>query len=77
MISIIALIYMVIGIMFVVPLFIIGLKVGDCLDQFDEDKITELSTMLGIGISFLLNIIIWPYWLVKSVYEIYFKPDED
>ena len=77
MISIIALIYMVIGIMFVVPLFIIGLKVGDCLDQFDEDKITELSTMLGIGISFLLNIIIWPYWLVKSVYEIYFEPDED
>ena len=77
MISIIALIYMVIGTMFVVPLFIIGLKVGDCLDQFDEDKITELSTMLGIGISFLLNIIIWPYWLVKCVYEIYFEPDED
>ena len=77
MISIIALIYMVIGIMFVVPLFIIGLKVGDCLDQIDEDKITELSTMLGIGIGFLLNIIIWPYWLVKSVYEIYFEPDED
>ena len=77
MISIIALIYLVIGIMFVVPLFIIGLKVGDCLDQIDEDKITELSTMLGIGISFLLNIIIWPYWLVKSVYEIYFEPDED
>ena len=77
MIGIIALIYLVIGIMFVVPLFIIGLKVGDCLDRFDEDKITELSTMLGIGISFLLNIIIWPYWLVKSVYEIYFEPDED
>ena len=77
MITIIALIYMVIGIMFVFPLFIIGLKVGDCLDHFDEDKIAELSTMLGIGFGFLLNIIIWPYWLVKCVYDVYLKPDED
>ena len=77
MITIIILIYMVIGIMFVFPLFIIGLKVGDVLDQFDEDEIAEISKMLGIGIGFLLNIIIWPYWLVKCVYEIYFKPDED
>ena len=77
MITIIILIYMVIGIMFVFPLFIIGLKVGDGLDQFDEDEIAEISKMLGIGIGFLLNIIIWPYWLVKCVYEIYLKPDED
>ena len=77
MISIIALIYLVIGIMFVVPIFIIGLKVGDALDRLDEDKITDGATMLGIGISFLLNIIIWPYWLVKWVYELYLKPDED
>ena len=77
MISIIALIYLVIGIMFVVPIFIIGLKVGDDLDRLDEDKITDGATMLGIGISFLLNIIIWPYWLVKWVYELYLKPDED
>lgn len=77
MITIIILIYMVIGIMFVFPLFIIGLKVGDCLDQFDEDEIAEISKMLGIGIGFLLNIIIWPYWLVKCVYDIYFEPDED
>ena len=77
MITIIALIYMMIGIMFVFPLFIIGLKVGDCLDHFDEDKIAELSTMLGIGFGFLLNIIIWPYWLVKCVYDVYLKPDED
>ena len=77
MITIIILIYMVIGIMFVFPLFIIGLKVGDGLDQFDEDEIAEISKMLGIGVGFLLNIIIWPYWLAKCVYEIYFKPDED
>ena len=77
MITIIILIYMVIGIMFVTPLFIIGLKVGDSLDQLDEDKITEISTMLEIGIGFLLNIIIWPYWVVMCVYEVYFKPDED
>ena len=77
MISIIALIYMVIGIMFVVPLFIIGLKVGDCLDRLDEDKITDGATMLGIGVGFLLNIIIWPYWLVKYVYDVYLEPDED
>ena len=77
MITIIILIYMVIGIMFVFPLFIIGLKVGDDLDRLDEDKITDGATMLGIGIGFLLNIIIWPYWLVKCVYEIYLKPDED
>ena len=77
MITIIILIYMVIGIVFVLPLFILGLKVGDCLDQFDEDEIAELSRMLVIGIGFLLNIIIWPYWLVKCVYEAYFKPDED
>ena len=77
MITIIALIYMVIGIMFVFPLFIIGLKVGDDLDHFDEYEIAELSTMLGIGVGFLLNIIIWPYWLVKCVYDVYLKPDED
>ena len=77
MLTIIALIYMVIGIMFVFPLFIIGLKVGDDLDHFDEDEIAEISTMLGIGIGFLLNIIIWPYWLVNLIYEVYLKPDED
>ena len=77
MITIIILIYMVIGIVFVLPLFTIGLKVGDGLDRLDEDKIAEISTMLGMGIGFLLNIIIWPYWLVKCVYEIYLKPDED
>ena len=77
MITIIALIYMVIGIVFVLPLFTIGLKVGDGLDRLDEDKIAEISTMLGMGIGFLLNIIIWPYWLVKCVYEIYLEPDED
>ena len=77
MISIIALIYMAIGIVFVLPLFTIGLKVGDALDRLDEDKIAEISTLLGIGIGFLLNIIIWPYWLVKCVYDIYFEPDED
>ena len=77
MITIIILIYMVIGIMFIIPLFIIGLKVGDCLDQFDENDIAEISTMLWIGIRFLLNIIIWPYWLVKWVYEVYLNPDED
>ena len=77
MITIIALIYMAIGIMFVIPLFIIGLKVGDCLDQFDENDIAEISTMLWIGIRFLLNIIIWPYWLVKWVYEVYLNSDED
>ena len=77
MITIIILIYMVIGIMFVVPLFIIGLKVGDGLDRLDEDEIAEISTMLGIGIGFLLNIIIWPYWLVKCVYDVYLKADED
>lgn len=77
MITIIALIYMAIGIVFVIPLFIVGLKVGDDLDQFDEDEIAEISTMLGIGIRILRNIIIWPYWLVKMVYEVYLKPDED
>lgn len=76
MITIIILIYMAIGIMFVVPLFIVGLKVGDDLDQFDEDEIAEISTMLGLGIGFLLNIIVWPYWLVKCVCEI-LEPDED
>lgn len=77
MITIIALIYMAIGIVFVIPLFIVGLKVGDDLDQFDEDEIAEISTMLGIGIRILRNIIIWPYWLVKMVYNVYLKPDED
>ena len=77
MITIIALIYMAIGIVFVIPLFIVGLKVGDDLDQFDEDEIAEISTMLGIGIRILRNIIIWPYWLVKLMYEVYLKPDED
>ena len=77
MITIIALIYMAIGIVFVIPLFILGLKVGDDLDQFDEDEIAEISTMLGIGIRILRNIIIWPYWLVKLMYEVYLKPDED
>ena len=77
MITIIILIYMAIGIMFVTPLFVIGLKVGDGLDRLDEDKITDGAILLGIGIGFLLNIIIWPYWLVKCVYDIYLEPDED
>ena len=77
MITIIILIYMVIGIMVAVPFFIIGLKFGDSLDQFDEDKITDSATMLGFGIGALVGVIIWPYWIAICVYETYLKPDED
>ena len=77
MITIIVLIYMVIGIMVAVPFFIIGLKFGACLDRFDEDKITDSATMLGFGLGALVGVIIWPYWIAICVYETYFKPDED
>ena len=77
MITIIILIYMVIGIMVAVPFFIIGLKFGDNLDQFDEDKITDSATMLGFGIGALVGVIIWPYFIAIGVYEAYLKPDED
>ena len=77
MITIIALIYMAIGIMVAVPFLIIGLKFGDSLDRFDEDKITDSATMLGFGLGALVSVIIWPYWLVKCVYDVYLKPDED
>ena len=77
MITIIILIYMVIGIMVAVPFFIIGLKFGDSLDQFDEDKITDSATMLGFGLGALVGVIIWPYWIAICVYETYLKPDED
>ena len=77
MITIIILIYMVIGIVFVLPLFTIGLKFGNSMDWLDEDKIPDSAIMLGFGIGALVSVIIWPYWLVKCVYEIYLKPDED
>ena len=76
MITIIILIYMVIGIMVAVPFFIIGLKFGDSLDQFDEDKITDSATMLGFGIGALVGVIIWPYFIAICVYEAYLKPDK-
>ena len=77
MITIITLIYMVIGIMVAIPLAIIGLKFGNYLDLLDEDKILDISAMLKIGIGALVSIIIWPYWVVSCVYEAYLKPDED
>lgn len=77
MITIIILIYMVIGIMIAVPFLIIGLKLGDSLDRFDEDKITDSATMLGFGLGALVSVIIWPYFVAVCVYEAYFKPDED
>ena len=77
MTSIIILIYMVIGIMVAVPFFIIGLKFGDSLDRFDEDKITDSATMLGFGIGALVGVIIWPYFIAICVYEAYLKPDKD
>ena len=77
MITIIILIYMVIGIMVAVPFSIIGLKFGNRLDRLDEDKILDTSTMLGFGIGALVSVIIWPYWLMIGVYEAYLKPDED
>ena len=77
MIAIIILIYMVIGIMVAIPLSIIGLKFGDCLDWLDEDKIPDSAIMLGFGIGALVSVIIWPYWVVICVYEAYLKPDED
>ena len=77
MITIIILIYMVIGIMVAVPFFMIGLKFGDSLDQFDEDKITDSATMLGFGIGALVGVIIWPYFIAICVYEAYLKPDKD
>ena len=77
MITIIILIYMVIEIMVAVPFFIIGLKFGDSLDRFDEDKITDSATMLGFGIGALVGVIIWPYFIAICVYEAYLKPDKD
>ena len=77
MITIIILIYMVIGIMVAVPFFIIGLKFGSGLDRFDEDKITDSATMLGFGIGALVGVIIWPYFIAICVYEAYLKPDKD
>ena len=77
MITIIILIYMVIGIMVAIPLTIIGLKFGNSLDWLDEDKIPDSAIMLGFGIGALVSVIIWPYWVVICVYEAYLKPDED
>ena len=77
MITIIILIYMVIGIMVAVPLSIIGLKFGDGLDWLDEDKIPDSAIMVGFGLGALVSVIIWPYWIVICVYEAYLKPDED
>ena len=77
MITIIILIYMVIGIMVAIPLTIIGLKFGNSMDWLDEDKIPDSSIMLGFGIGALVSVIIWPYWVVICVYEAYLKPDED
>ena len=77
MITIIILIYMVIGIMVAIPLSIIGLKFGNSLDWLDEDKIPDSAIMLGFGIGALVSVIIWPYWVVICVYEAYLKPDED
>ena len=77
MIAIIILIYMVIGIMVAIPLAIIGLKFGNSLDWFDEDKIPDSAIMLGFGIGALVSVIIWPYWVVICVYEAYLKPDKD
>ena len=77
MITIIILIYMVIGIMVAVPFFIIGLKFGDSLDWLDEDKIPNSAIMLGFGIGALVGVIIWPYFIAICVYEAYLKPDED
>ena len=77
MITIIILIYLVIGIMVSVPFSIIGLKFGHCLDRFDEDNITDSATMLGFGLGALVSVIIWPYWVAICVYEIYLNSDED
>ena len=77
MFTIIALIYLVIGIMVAAPFSIIGIKFGDFLDRFDEDKITDSATMLGFGLGALVSVIIWPYWVAIGVYEAYFKSDED
>ena len=77
MITIIILIYMVIGIMVAVPFFMIGLKFESSLDRFDEDKITDSATMLGFGIGALVGVIIWPYFIAICVYEAYLKPDKD
>ena len=77
MITIIILIYMVIGIMVAVPFFIIGLKFGDCLDRSADAKLTDSATMLGFGIGALVGVIIWPYFIAIGVYEAYLKPDKD
>ena len=77
MITIIILIYMVIGIMVAIPLTIIGLKFGNSLDWLDDDKIPDSAIMLGFGIGALVSVIIWPYWVVICVYEAYLKPDKD
>ena len=77
MITIIILIYMVIGIMVAVPFFFFFFKFGDSLDRFEEDKITDSATMLGFGLGALVGVIIWPYFIAICVYEAYLKPDED
>ena len=77
MITIIILIYMVIGVMVSIPLTVIGLKCTNYLDQFNEDEIMDNCRLLGIGLGALASIMIWPYWLIVGMYEAYLKPDED
>ena len=77
MITIIILIYLVIGIMVTAPFFIIEIKFGDFLDLFEEYEITDTLTMLEFGIGALVSVIIWPYWVVLYVCEECLKPDKD
>lgn len=65
-------IYLIIGIITMVP-YIYGGARYEGREQLDDEEIRSASFMLGVGLGAVWTIVIWPCWIAYIIYRTYFK----
>lgn len=70
MLFVFALIYMVVGIVYVTPLAVIGSDyITSHINENDMDGMTRL--MMGVGV--LVQVLLWPLWMIYTIYVLYIE----
>ena len=66
-------IYLVIGIVTVIPYLYAGAAKRH--SEIAEEDLGDNGVMFGLGLGALLNVIVWPYWIGYVIYRVHFVND--
>ncbi len=66
-------IYLIIGIITVIPYLYVGVAEGH--SEIAEEDLGDNAVIFGLGLGVLLNVIVWPYWIGYVIYQVHFVND--